>query len=177
MQGIESRLEPVEGIPHAGRLLVRGPNIMLGYINSEQPGRIIPPPGGWYDTGDVVSIDSDGFISIRGRVKRFAKVGGEVVSLAVVENCASAIWPDFGHAAIAVPDAKKGEQIVLVTTCPYAERTAFAGWVSNHGVQELAIPRRFVEIDHIPVLGTGKTDYTKVAKHVQTSGALEEAAG
>jgi acyl-[acyl-carrier-protein]-phospholipid O-acyltransferase/long-chain-fatty-acid--[acyl-carrier-protein] ligase len=176
LQGIESRLEPVEGIPHAGKLLVRGPNIMLGYLKTDRPGTIIPPPGGWYDTGDIVSIDHDGFISIRGRLKRFAKVGGEVVSLAVVENCASAIWPDYSHAAIAVPDAKKGEQIVLVTTCPYAERTAFAGWVSNHGVQELAIPRRFVEIDHIPVLGTGKTDYTRVVRYVQTSGALEETA-
>jgi acyl-[acyl-carrier-protein]-phospholipid O-acyltransferase/long-chain-fatty-acid--[acyl-carrier-protein] ligase len=174
LQGVESRLEPVEGIPHAGRLVVRGPNIMLGYIKPDKPGMIIPPPGGWYDTGDVVSIDNDGFISIRGRLKRFAKIGGEVVSLAVVENCASAIWPEHSHAAIALPDSKKGEQIVLVTTCPYAERTAFAGWVSNHGVQELAIPRRFVEIDHIPVLGTGKTDYTKVKRHVQTSGDLEE---
>jgi acyl-[acyl-carrier-protein]-phospholipid O-acyltransferase/long-chain-fatty-acid--[acyl-carrier-protein] ligase len=176
LQGIESRLEPVEGIPHAGRLLVRGPNIMLGYIKPDQPGRIHPPPGGWYDTGDVVSIDMDGFISIRGRLKRFAKVGGEVVSLSVVENCASAIWPEHGHAAIAIPDAKKGEHIVLVTTCPYAERTAFAGWVSNHGVQELAIPRRFIEIDHIPVLGTGKTDYTKVTRHVSACDAVEETA-
>jgi acyl-[acyl-carrier-protein]-phospholipid O-acyltransferase / long-chain-fatty-acid--[acyl-carrier-protein] ligase len=166
MQGMESRLDPVEGIPHAGRLVIRGPNVMLGYIRPEQPGSIEPVHGGWYDTGDVVSVDCDGFIAIRGRLKRFAKIGGEVVSLAIVESCASAIWPDYSHAAIALPDPRKGEQIVLVTTAPDADRTAFAGWVHNHGVQELAIPRRVVHVEGIPVLGTGKTDYTKVTRYV-----------
>ncbi|HEX4160755.1 MAG TPA: AMP-binding protein [Rhizomicrobium sp.] len=174
MQRIESRLEPVEGIPHAGRLLVRGPNVMLGYIRPDHPGKITSLPGGWYDTGDVVSIDCDGYIAIKGRLKRFAKVGGEVVSLAVVESCASALWPDCGHAAIALPDPRKGEQIVLITTAPDADRTAFAGWVHNHGVQELAIPRRIVHVDSIPVLGTGKTDYTKVTKQVLEEDALAE---
>ncbi len=172
LQGIESRIEPVDGIPHAGRLIVRGPNVMLGYIRPDQPGTIIPPPGGWYDTGDVVSIDSDGFIAIKGRLKRFAKIGGEVVSLAVVESCASAIWPDHNHAAIAIPDARKGEQIILISTCPDAERTAFAGWVHNHGVHELAVPRRVVLVDDIPVLGTGKTDYSKVTARMLESGEL-----
>jgi len=172
LQGIESRLEPVEGIPHAGSLVVRGPNVMLGYIRPEQPGTIIPPPGGWYDTGDVVSIDSEGFIAIKGRLKRFAKIGGEVVSLAVVESCASAMWPDHSHAAIALPDSRKGEQIVLISTCPDAERAVFAGWVHNHGVHELAVPRRVVHVESIPVLGTGKTDYTSVTKSVTEAGKL-----
>ena len=94
MAGMEARLEPVEGIPGAGQLLVRGPNVMLGYIKPEAPGKIVPPPGGWYNTGDVVAIDEEGFIAIRGRLKRFAKIGGETVSLAVVESIASALWPD-----------------------------------------------------------------------------------
>jgi acyl-[acyl-carrier-protein]-phospholipid O-acyltransferase/long-chain-fatty-acid--[acyl-carrier-protein] ligase len=175
MQGIESRLEPVEGIPNAGRLIIRGPNIMLGYIRPEQPGTINPVPGGWYDTGDVVNIDCDGYIAIRGRLKRFAKVGGEVVSLAVVESCASALWPDCSHAAIALPDPRKGEQIVLITTAPDADRTAFAGWVHNHGVQELAIPRRVVHVDGIPVLGTGKTDYVKLTKDLRDDDLSDEA--
>jgi acyl-[acyl-carrier-protein]-phospholipid O-acyltransferase/long-chain-fatty-acid--[acyl-carrier-protein] ligase len=147
---------------------------MLGYIRPEKPGTITPVTGGWYDTGDVVSVDCDGYIAIRGRLKRFAKVGGEVVSLAVVESCASALWPDCSHAAIALPDPRKGEQIVLVTTSPDADRTAFAGWVHNHGVQELAIPRRFVHADDIPVLGTGKTDYVKVTRRVQEEDGLAE---
>jgi acyl-[acyl-carrier-protein]-phospholipid O-acyltransferase/long-chain-fatty-acid--[acyl-carrier-protein] ligase len=166
MQGMEARLDPVEGIPNAGRLVVRGPNVMLGYIKPDNPGVIVPPAGGWHDTGDVVSIDDEGFISIKGRVKRFAKIGGETVSLAVVESCASALWPDYSHAAIAIPGDRRGEEIVLVTTCPDAQRTDFAGWVSNHGVSELAIPRRFLHVTEVPVLGTGKTDYTKVTKTV-----------
>ncbi|MGD0191984.1 MAG: AMP-binding protein [Rhizomicrobium sp.] len=166
VQGMEARLDPVEGIPNAGRLVVRGPNVMLGYIKPDKPGVIVPPHGGWHDTGDVVSIDEDGFIAIKGRLKRFAKVGGETVSLAVVESCASALWPDYSHAAIVMPGERKGEEIVLVTTCPDAQRTDFAGWVSNHGVSELAIPRRFVRVESVPVLGTGKTDYTKVTKTV-----------
>ena len=164
MPGMEYRLEPVEGISNAGRLFIRGPNVMLGYLRPERPGEIEPPPEGWYDTGDVVSVDDDGFISIRGRMKRFAKIGGETVSLAVVENCAAALWPEYSHAAIIVPDARKGEQIVLVTTAPEAERGRFLSWTQNHGVPELAVPRRILQVQAIPVLGTGKTDYVRVQK-------------
>jgi len=162
MVGMQARLEPVEGIPHAGRLFLKGPNVMLGYIRPENPGVIVPPEGGWHDTGDVVSIDDEGFISIKGRMKRFAKVGGETVSLAVVENCASSLWPDYSHAAISVPDGRKGEQIVLLTTNPDAQRVDLVGWAQNHGVAELAVPRRIIQTKTIPVLGTGKTDYVKV---------------
>ncbi len=171
MAGMQARLEPVEGIPHAGRLFLKGPNIMLGYIKPDQPGVIQPPEGGWHDTGDVVSIDDEGFIAIKGRLKRFAKLGGEAVSLAVVENCASAVWPDFAHAAITFPDGRKGEQIVLVTTNPEAQRIELVGWAQNHGVSELAIPRKIVHVRDIPVLGTGKTDYVKVEKMALTSTA------
>jgi acyl-[acyl-carrier-protein]-phospholipid O-acyltransferase / long-chain-fatty-acid--[acyl-carrier-protein] ligase len=171
MAGMQARLEPVEGIPHAGRLFLKGPNVMLGYIKPEQPGVIVPPEGGWHDTGDVVSIDAEGFIAIKGRLKRFAKVGGETVSLAVVENCASALWPDFCHAAIAVPDGRKGEQVVLLTTYPEAERIELLGWAQNHGVSELAVPRRLIHVANIPVLGTGKTDYVKVEKMVREAAA------
>ena len=169
MPGMQQRLEPVEGIPNAGRLLVSGPNVMLGYINADRPGVIVPPPNGWHDTGDVVSIDEEGFISIRGRLKRFAKIGGETVSLAVVESCASALWPDHGHASVAVPDGRKGEQIILVTNNPDANRLDLVGWAQNHGVSELAVPRRIIFAENIPVLGTGKTDYKEVQKIVATN--------
>jgi acyl-[acyl-carrier-protein]-phospholipid O-acyltransferase / long-chain-fatty-acid--[acyl-carrier-protein] ligase len=171
MAGMKARLEPVEGIANAGRLFVKGPNVMLGYIKPDKPGVIQPPEDGWHDTGDVVSIDDEGFIAIKGRLKRFAKIGGETVSLAVVESIASALWPDFSHAAIAVPDGRKGEQIVLVTTNKNAERLDLVGWANNHGVAELAVPRRIVAVEEIPVLGTGKTDYVQVEKQVKAQAA------
>jgi len=164
--GIETRLEPVEGIRGAGRLFVRGPNIMLGYLKPDAPGEIVPPEDGWHDTGDIVAFDDDGYLAIRGRLKRFAKIGGETVSLTAIENCAAALWPDYAHAAIAVPDDRKGEQIVLVSTYPDANRGQLLAWMQNHGVPELAAPRRFMAVGEIPVLGTGKTDYMAVKKLV-----------
>jgi acyl-[acyl-carrier-protein]-phospholipid O-acyltransferase/long-chain-fatty-acid--[acyl-carrier-protein] ligase len=164
MAGMRVRLKPVEGITGAGELEVHGPNVMLGYIKPEAPGKIVPPQDGWYNTGDVVSIDEEGFIAIRGRRKRFAKIGGETVSLAVVENVAAAVWPDHVHAAVAVPDGRKGEQIVLATDCAEARRLDLAAWAQNHGVSELTVPRRVLVLPAIPVLATGKTDYVTVQK-------------
>jgi len=167
MAGMEARLVPVEGIAGAGELHVRGPNIMRGYINPDAPGQIVPPEGGWYNTGDIVAIDEDGFIAIRGRLKRFAKIGGEAISLAVVENIAAALWPDNAHAAVAIPDGRKGEQIVLVTDAKEARRLDMIGWAQNHGVAEFIVPRRVVLADSIPLLATGKTDYVSVQKLVE----------
>jgi acyl-[acyl-carrier-protein]-phospholipid O-acyltransferase/long-chain-fatty-acid--[acyl-carrier-protein] ligase len=162
VHGMEHKLEPVEGIVNAGRMLVRGPNVMMGYLKPEQPGVVQPLPDGWHDTGDIVHVDEEGYIAIRGRQKRFAKIGGEMVSLAVVENCASALWPDHMHAAIAVPDERKGEQIILVSDAPQANRPELIAWAQNHGAPELAVPRKIVITGAVPVLGTGKTDYLRV---------------
>jgi acyl-[acyl-carrier-protein]-phospholipid O-acyltransferase/long-chain-fatty-acid--[acyl-carrier-protein] ligase len=164
LSSIQTRIEPVEGIRDGGRLLVKGPNVMLGYLRPEMPGEMLAPDGGWHDTGDVVSVDEEGYLAIRGRIKRFAKIGGETVSLTVIENCASAVWPDHCHAAIAVPDGRKGESIVLVTTNTDCDRNDLLVWARNHGVPELAVPRRVIPMTDIPVLGTGKTDYVTVAK-------------
>ncbi|MCI4646280.1 MAG: AMP-binding protein, partial [Hyphomonadaceae bacterium] len=164
MADMEYELVPVEGIDDGGRLKIRGPNIMAGYLRVSNPGVLEPPEGGWHDTGDIVSIDEDGFIRIKGRVKRFAKIGGEMVSLAVVENCASAIWPDHLHAAATLPDPRKGEQVVLLSECPDANRADILAWAQNHGVAELSVPKKIFIVDEIPVLGTGKLDYGAIQR-------------
>lgn len=168
MADMEYELVPVEGIEEGGKLRIRGPNIMLGYMRSSAPGIIEPLPEGWHDTGDICVMDEDDCIRIMGRVKRFAKIGGEMVSLAVVENCASAIWPDDMHAAAAIPDPRKGEQVILITTAKDADRSALLAWCQSHGVSELSVPRKVFHVDEVPVLGTGKTDYGGVNKLVQS---------
>jgi acyl-[acyl-carrier-protein]-phospholipid O-acyltransferase/long-chain-fatty-acid--[acyl-carrier-protein] ligase len=162
LPGVETRLEPVEGLEDAGQLWVRGPNIMKGYISADDPGELIPLTDGWHDTGDVVSVDEDGYWVIRGRVKRFAKIGGEMVSLTVVENCASAVWPDYMHAAAILPDPKKGERVILVTDHPDPKRGELLAWAQNHGVPEISVPKKIISVASVPVLGTGKLDYVSV---------------
>jgi acyl-[acyl-carrier-protein]-phospholipid O-acyltransferase/long-chain-fatty-acid--[acyl-carrier-protein] ligase len=164
LPGMETRLEPVEGIPGGGKLLVRGPNIMAGYLRPD--GGIDPPEGGWHDTGDVVSITDDGWIKILGRVKRFAKVGGEMVSLTAAEDLASAVWPDCRHAVVSMPDPKKGERLVLVTDRRDAEVAPLLGHAQRIGAPELAVPRKIIRVPEIPVLGTGKTDYVALQRIV-----------
>ncbi len=176
LPGIDHRLEPVEGLEGAGRLFVRGLNIMKGYLSPDDPGVITPLADGWHDTGDIVSFDTQGYMSIRGRLKRFAKIGGEMVSLAVVENCASAVWPDNLHAAAIMPDAKKGEQVILVTDRADAQRPLLLAWAQSHGVPEIAVPKKIVSVDEIPVLGTGKIDFLKVKTLAEEALAAAQAA-
>lgn len=180
LPGIEARIEPVPGIADSGRLVVRGPNVMAGYITPDKPGELQTFEGGWHDTGDIVSIDEDGYVTIRGRLKRFAKIGGEMISLSVVENCASSVWPEHRHAAVSVPDRRKGEQIILITDFPNADRHDLVTWAQTHGVPELAMPRRIVTAAEVPVLGTGKTDYVaaqKIAETMVAEAQLTEPAG
>ncbi len=158
LPGIEARLEPVEGITEGGRLYVRGPNVMLGYLLADMPGEIMAPELGWHDTGDIVVIE-DGFISIRGRAKRFAKLGGEMVSLAAVETMIGGLWPGQTHVVVSLPDPKKGEQLVLVTDKPDADRKALLTEAKAQGFPELWMPRAILVTGAIPVLGSGKTDY------------------
>ena len=140
LPGMEARLEPVPGIEEGGRLYVRGPNVMLGYLRAENPGVLEPPPEGWHDTGDIVTIDAQGFITIKGRAKRFAKIGGEMVSLAAVEALAADLWPDVPSAVAAVPDLRKGERIILVTQKTGATRADFQAFAKAKGAAELMVP-------------------------------------
>ena len=159
---VEARLEPVQGIEKGGRLLVHGPNIVLGYLRASAPGVIEGLTDGWYDTGDIVEIDAAGYVTILGRAKRFAKVAGEMVSLSAVEQWAGALWPDFAHAATAVPDPRKGERVILLTTRPSTNRADFAAYIRAKGLPEVATPAEVIYVPAIPLLGTGKTDYGAV---------------
>lgn len=166
--GMGYKLEYVDGIEKGGRLIVKGPNVMLGYLLSDTPGLITPPPGGWYDTGDIVSLDKEGYMTILGRAKRFAKVGGEMVSLGAVEEMAGRLWPDHRHAAIAVADAKKGEQILLYTENPDATRAALAAHAKGEEQPELYIPKKLVILEPLPLLGSGKIDYMALKAKAET---------
>jgi len=164
LPGIEARLDDVPGIEEGGRLFIRGPNVMAGYLLASAPGKLQPPEGGWHDTGDIVTIDEPGFVTIRGRAKRFAKIGGEMVSLPAVEGYAAKVWPGAEHAVVTRPDAKKGEQLVLFTTAKDASAKALQEWGRANGVTELILPREIRPLDALPVLGTGKLDYVTMGE-------------
>ena len=166
MPEMQYKLEDIPGIKDAGQLHLYGPNIMQGYLLADNPGKLIPPESvygkGWYDTGDIVHVDEDGFVSIRGRSKRFAKVGGEMVSLTAVEQLAVKAWPDAQHASTSLPDPKKGEQVILLTTQKEATSKKIAS-VSD-GINAISLPKKVFVVDAIPVLATGKTNYPEVTK-------------
>jgi len=164
---IESRLEPVPGVDAGGRLFVRGPNVMAGYYRADNPGEIEPPPLGWHDTGDIVSIDRDGYVWIKGRAKRFANVAGEMVSLAAVEELVYDLWPNNPPAVVEAPDARKGERIVLATTKAGATRAELVSWMKSKGASEIMIPSVVLVLEAMPALGSGKTDYVELVKIVR----------
>ncbi len=166
LPGIAWRILPVPGLERGGRLLVRGPNIMLGYLLPDRPGEIAPPDDGWYDTGDLVDVDPEGFVTILGRARRFAKIGGEMVSLAAAEDLVSELVPEAGHAVVAVSDPRKGERLVLVTTAKGLDRARLARGARRAGRVELMVPAEVVEVDELPRLATGKTDYPAVQRLV-----------
>ena len=164
LPGIEARLEPVPGITDGARLHVRGPNIMMGYLRAENPGVLEQPADGWHDTGDIVAIDAQGFVTIRGRAKRFAKIAGEMVSLAAVEALASDFWPEAKLAVVALPDPRKGEKTILFTEHAGACRGDFIAYAKAQGATELMFPAQVVVVDEVPLLGSGKIDYPAVGR-------------
>ncbi|MBN9061288.1 MAG: acyl-[ACP]--phospholipid O-acyltransferase [Rhizobiales bacterium 65-9] len=162
MPEMEARLEPMPGISEGGRLYLHGPNIMKGYLLPQDPGALHPPPGGWHDTGDIVTIDSEGFVTIRGRAKRFAKIGGEMISLAAVEAALADYEPPQLHAIIAAPDERKGERLVMVTAAPKATLADAVAHLKTKGLTALSMPSEMMTINAMPVLGSGKIDFVSV---------------
>ncbi|WP_134701667.1 AMP-binding protein [Ammoniphilus sp. YIM 78166] len=161
---VEARIEPVEGISEGGKLLVKGPNLMKGYLLHNQ-GFI--PREEWYDTGDVVTLDEEGYVTIQARLKRFAKVAGEMISLNQVEQMAAKCFGSPGFFAVSVPDERRGEKVILFTTLEEAEEKELAQYIRTAKQSNLLIPQKMLHIEEVPVLGSGKTDYvtlTELAK-------------
>jgi acyl-[acyl-carrier-protein]-phospholipid O-acyltransferase/long-chain-fatty-acid--[acyl-carrier-protein] ligase len=169
MPGMECRLEPVEGVAEGGRLLVRGPNIMKGYLNADANAKFLAL-GGWYDTGDIVSVDADGYLHIRGRMKRFAKVSGEMVSLTAVEDALAGAFPQYGLrcqvAVITRPDEDKGEVLIAVTNEPKLTLTEIREAIKAKGLTNLSTPREVIVVKEIPKLGTGKMNHRELQAQV-----------
>ena len=164
MPKVEYFIKEVEGITEGGLLCIKGPNVMLGYMKADNPGVIDPPHEeglgeGWYNTGDIVSIDEDGYITIQGRAKRFAKIAGEMVSLSVVEDMAMKVDKEGMHAAVHIADDRKGEQILIFTTSEHISRDSMKDMIKSNGISDLYLPRYFIKLAEIPVLATGKTNY------------------
>ena len=164
LPGIEWRLDPVPGIDSGGNLVVRGPNLMEGYLLYEQGFR---PVDGWYATGDVVSVDSAGYVSIQARLKRFAKIAGEMINLQLVEEAASACFSTGLHAAVAAADGRKGERVVLFTTNSQTTRDVLREYFLQAGHSVLYVPSRIISIATMPLLGTGKPDYLGLQKQAE----------
>lgn len=161
LPGMQMRLQPIEGIHTGGRLFVSGPNVMAGYLDASG---LEPPPDGWHDTGDVAVLEADGYLRLLGRAKRFAKVGGEMISLQAVEDLAADLWPDSWCAVAAVADPKKGERLVLITDGPHASSQALLAHAQTLGAADIAVPRKVIKVGAPVLLGTGKTDYAAVQR-------------
>jgi len=176
LPGMEAKLEKVEGVEEGGRLYVKGPNVMLGYLRAEKPGVLEVPPEGWHDTGDIVTIDEQGFIAIKGRAKRFAKVGGEMVSLAAVEMLAAELWPNYITAVSSIPDPRKGERLIMLTNKHGATRSEFMAYARSKHASELMLPAEVVVLDKMPMLGSGKVDQLAIDKFVRDQATAKAAA-
>jgi acyl-[acyl-carrier-protein]-phospholipid O-acyltransferase/long-chain-fatty-acid--[acyl-carrier-protein] ligase len=165
LPGMEYELEPVEGVAEGGRLFVHGPNVMKGYLNADANAKF-QALGGWYDTGDVVSVDAEGYLHIRGRMKRFAKVSGEMVSLTAVEDALAGAFPHYGlHCQIAIitrPEENKGEALIAVTNEPKLTLDEIRDAIKAKGLTNLSVPREIKVVKEIPKLGTGKVNHREL---------------
>ncbi|MFA5040797.1 MAG: AMP-binding protein [Bdellovibrionales bacterium] len=173
LSSMEVKLQPVEGINNGAELVIRGINVMMGYVKADKPGVIQPPQDGWYNTGDVVSIDEDGYVTILGRTKRFAKVGGEMISLGAIEAIVCATWPGVRHVAVSVPHERKGEMVVLLTESDSVDPGIMLEKFRAAGLTELSLPRKILRVAQIPLLGSGKTDYVRARQVAEESVAPE----
>lgn len=169
LPAMEWRLQTLDGVPEGGRLLVRGPNVMKGYLNPDANAAFRSLEG-WYDTGDIVRVDAEGFAYVLGRLKRFAKISGEMVSLTAVEDALAGAFPQFGLrcqvAVVAVPDEDKGEKLVAATNEPKLTLEHLRGALKSRGFSNLCVPRELRPVKEIPKLGTGKVNHRELTRQL-----------
>ncbi|MDP1578877.1 MAG: AMP-binding protein [Candidatus Didemnitutus sp.] len=167
LPGVEYRLEPVPGVTEGGQLFVRTPAMMRGYLNADANAKF-QALNGWYDTGDIAAVDEDGYVTVLGRQKRFAKVSGEMISLTAVEDALGGAFPHFGLrcalAVVAVPDVDKGEKLVALANEPRLQLSDVRAAIRAKGLSNLCAPRELRFVQNIPKLGSGKTDYRELAR-------------
>ena len=164
LPGLQCKLEKVEGIEDGGKLLIKGDNVMLGYLKASAPGKIETLKDGWYDTGDILSFDEENFATIKGRAKRFAKIAGEMVSMTAVEIALRKLWPDNLTALVRLPDEKRGEQLIAYTDNPQATLAQVQEYFKKQGFSELWVPKQIRFIEKMLLMGTGKIDYPALEK-------------
>jgi acyl-[acyl-carrier-protein]-phospholipid O-acyltransferase/long-chain-fatty-acid--[acyl-carrier-protein] ligase len=167
---MEYRLERVEGVEDGGRLFVRGPNVMKGYLNADANAKFRVLDG-WYDTGDIVSVDAEGYLYVRGRMKRFAKVSGEMVSLTAVEDALAGAFPQYGLrcqlAVLTRPDENKGEVLIAVSNEPKLTLEEIREAIKAKGLSNLSVPREIKVVKEIPKLGTGKVNHRELEAQIK----------
>jgi acyl-[acyl-carrier-protein]-phospholipid O-acyltransferase/long-chain-fatty-acid--[acyl-carrier-protein] ligase len=172
LPGMEYKLEPVEGVEDGRRLFLRGPNVMKGYLNAEANAKF-QALGGWYDTGDIVSVDAEGYLHVLGRMKRFAKVSGEMVSLSAVEDALAGAFPQYGLrcqiAIVTRPDENKGEALIAVTNEPKLTLDEIRDAIKAKGLTNLNVPREIKAVKEIPKLGTGKVNHRELQAQMSAS--------
>lgn len=168
--GLEVRIENYETGEECapgedGRILVKGKSVMKGYFNDfEQTSLHIRR--GWYDTGDMGNIDEDGYLWHVGRLKRFVKIGGEMVSLVKIEDVLEKFLPEDNYCCVVeIPDATKGAKIVAVLTCPVDEKTVLKQMAEH--LPAIALPKTFLVWETLPKMGSGKIDFRSISEMVR----------
>lgn len=161
---IEYRIEPHEGIAEGGVLHVRGPNLMKSYLHDLVEERSSLDDG-WYDTGDIVTVDADGYLVIKGRKKRFTKIAGEMISLGFIEDEVAKLSPEHHHAAIAIENLEQGKPLLrLYTNDPNLNASKIREHFGAERIPNTWLPREVVYMPELPVLRTGKVDYQTLQK-------------
>lgn len=170
LPNVQVRLENYEtgeecAVNEIGKVLVKGPSVMSGYFDDFES-TAMHMRHGWYDTGDMGYIDNDDYLWHVGRLRRFLKIGGEMVSLVRVEDVLEKLLPDdCACCVVEVPDAVKGARIVAAVTCEVDEKKLLARM--GQSLPRIALPKQFVVLPELPKMSSGKLDFRKITEMVR----------